>query len=122
LCINLMVAGQLISLAEAMVLANKAGLDLGQVGDVVTSSGINSNLIERKVENIVKNNYPPAFPLKHMHKDLGLMMNAAIDLEASIPVTAVTHQLFTAASASGYADEDFAAVFKVLTRMAGTKN
>jgi len=119
LCFNLMVAGQVISLAEAMILAGKAGLDLQQVGEVITSSGINSNLIERKVANIVADDYAPAFPLKHMHKDLGLMVNAAIDLDASLPTTAVTHQLYTAARASGYADEDFAAVFKILAAMAG---
>jgi 3-hydroxyisobutyrate dehydrogenase len=121
LCFNLMVAGQMISLAEAMVLAAKAGLDLKQVGEVVTSSGINSNLIERKVDNIVMNNYAPAFPLKHMHKDLGLMVNASIDLDASLPSTGLTHQLYTAARASGFAEEDFAAVFKVLAQMSGTE-
>jgi 3-hydroxyisobutyrate dehydrogenase-like beta-hydroxyacid dehydrogenase len=114
LCFNLMVAGQVISLAEAMVLAGKSGLDLKQVGEVVTSSGINSNLIERKVDNIVTDNYTPAFPLKHMHKDLGLMVKASIDLDASLPVTGLTHQLYTAARASGFAEDDFAAIFKTL--------
>ncbi len=121
LCFNLMVAGQVISLAEAMVLAAKAGLDLKQVGEVVTSSGINSKLIERKIDNIVMDNYAPAFPLKHMHKDLGLMVNASIDLDASLPTTGLTHQLYTAARASGFAEEDFAAVFKVLAQMSAVK-
>jgi 3-hydroxyisobutyrate dehydrogenase-like beta-hydroxyacid dehydrogenase len=67
------------------------------------------------------NNYAPAFPLKHMHKDLGLMVNASIDLDVSLPSTGLTHQLYTAARASGFAEEDFAAVFKVLARMSGTE-
>lgn len=121
LCFNLMVAGQVISLAEAMTLARKAGLDLKQVGDVVISSGINSNLIERKVANLVANDYSPAFPLKHMHKDLGLMVNTSIDLDASLPTTALTHQLYTAARASGFAEEDFAAIYKVLAGMSAVK-
>jgi 3-hydroxyisobutyrate dehydrogenase len=121
LCFNLMVAGQITSLAEAMILAAKSGLDLQQVGQVITSSGINSNLIERKVTNIVTDDYAPAFPLKHMLKDLGLMVNAADDAEASLPATAVNHQLFNAARASGYADEDFSAVFKILALLAGMK-
>lgn len=121
LCFNLMVAGQIISLAEAMVLAANAGLDLKQVGEVVTSSGINSNLIERKVDNIVTGNFAPAFPLKHMHKDLGLMVNASIDLDAALPSTGLTHQLYTAAKASGFGDDDFSAIFKVLREMAGRK-
>lgn len=120
LCFNLMVAGQIISLAEAMTLAGKSGLNLQQVGEVITSSGINSNLIERKVANIVAADYAPAFPLKHMHKDLGLMVDAAVDSEASLPTTAVMHQLYNAARACGYADEDFSAVYKILAGLAGS--
>jgi 3-hydroxyisobutyrate dehydrogenase-like beta-hydroxyacid dehydrogenase len=118
LCFNLMVAAQVISLAEAMTLARKAGLNLEQVGEVITSSGISSNLIARKANNIVEGDYPPAFPLKHMHKDLGLMIRTSMDLDAALPTTAVTHQLFTAARAMGFAEEDFAAVFKLLAEMA----
>jgi 3-hydroxyisobutyrate dehydrogenase-like beta-hydroxyacid dehydrogenase len=121
LCFNLMVAAQVTSLAEAMVLAMKAGLDLKQVGEVITSSGINSGLIERKVENIVTGSYAPAFPLKHMHKDLGLMVSTSIDLDASLPATGLTHQLYTAARASGFAEEDFSAIYKVLAQMSGVE-
>jgi 3-hydroxyisobutyrate dehydrogenase len=118
LCFNLMVAAQVISLAELMVLAGKSGLDLKQMGEVITSSGINSNLIERKVKNMAEGSFPPAFPLKHMHKDLGLMVQAGMALDTALPVTGVTHQIYTAASARGHADEDFAAVFAVLAEMA----
>lgn len=119
LCFNLMVAAQVESLAEAMALAAKGGLDLGQVGEVVTSSGISSNLIERKVEKITTGAYAPAFPLRHMNKDLGLMIETAKSLALALPATAVNHQLFNAAVARGHADEDFSAIYTLIAEMAG---
>ena len=119
LCFNLMVAAQVESLAEAMTLAAKGGLDLAKVGDVISASGINSNLIERKIQNIVSGEFAPAFPLRHMTKDLGLMNDTARELELALPSTAVIHQLFNAARARGLADKDFSAIFILLAEMAG---
>lgn len=119
LCFNLMVAAQVESLAEAMVLGAKGGLDLRQVGQVITASGINSNLIERKIEKITGGDYAPAFPLRHMHKDLGLMIDTAKSLGVALPTTAVNHQMFNAAKARGHADEDFSAIYPVIAEMAG---
>jgi 3-hydroxyisobutyrate dehydrogenase-like beta-hydroxyacid dehydrogenase len=119
LSLNLLVAAQIASLSEAMVLAAKGGLDLAQVGQVIASSGMVSNLIERKLGNIVGNDYQPAFPLKHMHKDLGLMVHTAATLGVALPATGVVHQLYTAARERGHAEEDSAAVYRLLAEMAG---
>lgn len=119
LSLNLLVAAQLVSLSEAMVLAAKGGMDLAQVSQVIASSGMVSNLIERKLGNIVGNDYQPAFPLKHMHKDLGLMVHTAATLGVALPATGVVHQLYTAARERGHAEEDSAAVYCLLAEMAG---
>lgn len=116
---NLMVAGQMTSLAEAMVLAAKGGLDLEQFGRMVTGSGISSNLIERKVRKIVEMDDSPAFPLKHMQKDLGLMVRTADMLGSALPATGVLHQMFTAARERGLADKDFAAIYWLMADLAG---
>jgi 3-hydroxyisobutyrate dehydrogenase-like beta-hydroxyacid dehydrogenase len=118
LCFNLVVAAQILSLAEAMALAAKGGLNLEEVGEVITSSGISSNLIERKVGNMAEGNFPPAFPLKHMHKDLGLMVQTGVAVDVALPATGVTHQIYTAAKARGHGDEDFSAIYAVLAQMA----
>jgi len=121
LSMNLLVAAQLASLCEAMVMASKAGLDLAQAGQIIASSGIASNLISRKVANIVKQDYTPAFALKHIHKDLGLIVRTAESVGAAIPVTSLIHQLYTAAREQGHGEEDSAALFYLLAEMAGLK-
>lgn len=121
LSMNLLVAAQLASLCEALVMAGKAGLDLALAGQIIASSGIASNLISRKVTNIVNNDFTPAFSLKHMHKDLGLMTQTADALGVALPVTSLIHQLYTAAKEKEHGEEDSVALFYLLAEMSGFK-
>ncbi len=119
LCVNLLVAAEMASLSEAMVLAAKGGLDLTALADVIRSTAIASALIDRKLRNIQEGRHPAAFPLKHMHKDLGLMIDQAHASGTPLPLTASAHELFTAAKARGLGEEDLSAIFKLLAEMAG---
>jgi len=119
LCFNLLVAAQVGSLAEAMVLAAKGGIKLEAMGTIIKSSGIVSNLIERKIGNIVAGDYSPAFPLKHLHKDLGLMTDTAHEIGAQLPATEAYYELFTRAKAAGLGEQDAVALYRQLAAMAG---
>ncbi len=119
LCVNLLVAAQVASLAEAMLLATKGGLDMTAMADVIRGAAVASPLVDRKLGNILDGRYPAAFPLKHMHKDVGLIIDQAHDSGTPLPLTGSAHQLFTAARARGLGEEDLSAVFKVLAEMAG---
>lgn len=119
---NLIVAAQVAALAEAMALTKKGGLDQNLVREVITSSGINSALIERKAENISTDQFVPAFPLKHMHKDLHLMVRTAEELGVPLPATGVIYQLFTTARDRGFAGLDFSAIYRLLAEMAEIGN
>ncbi len=119
LCFNLMVAAQVGSLAEAMTLAAKGGIPLEAMGTIIKSSGIVSNLIERKIGNIVAGDYAPAFPLKHLHKDLGLMTDTARQVGVQLPATDAYFDLFTRAKAAGLGEQDAVALYRQLASMAG---
>jgi 2-hydroxy-3-oxopropionate reductase len=119
LSMNLMVAAQLVCLSEAMVLAAKAGIDLKLVGEIITGSNIASSLMVRKVANIVEGNFQPAFSLRNMHKDLGLIMQNANDVGVALPASSVTHQLFIAAKERGFADADSSAIYNIMAELAG---
>jgi 3-hydroxyisobutyrate dehydrogenase-like beta-hydroxyacid dehydrogenase len=119
LCFNLMVASQLGSLAEAMALAVKGGLTPEAMGQVLKSSPVLSNLINRKIDTIVSGDFAPAFPLKHMHKDLGLMVGTARRMEARLPATEALFELFTQAEAAGLGELDAVAVYRQLASVAG---
>jgi 3-hydroxyisobutyrate dehydrogenase-like beta-hydroxyacid dehydrogenase len=122
LCVNLMVAAQITSLAEAMVLAGKGGLSPEALGTILRSSPLVSNLIERKIGPMASGDFAPAFPLKHLHKDLGLLSATAKDLGAPLPATEAIQALFDAARADGLGEMDSAAVYCRLASMAGLES
>ncbi|HET7009688.1 MAG TPA: NAD(P)-dependent oxidoreductase [Anaerolineales bacterium] len=121
LAFNLMVASQFQSLAEAMALAGSAGVDLGKLSEVIQATAVSSDLIRRKIANILGDNYAPAFPLKHMHKDLGLMLETGHALGVPLPATGAIHESFTAARSRGYGDLDAIAVFCLLAELSGSR-
>lgn len=121
LACNLMVAAQVFSMAEAMVLATKGGIARDKMGEIIAASGFVSALITRKIPNMVSGDYRPAFSVKNLHKDLELMVRAAHRQGMALPMTAVMHQMYCAAMAAGLADEDFAAIFKVMGGLAGMR-
>lgn len=119
LSMNLIVAAQLMCLSEAMVMAAKAGLDLSQVGQIISASNIASNLIARKINNIVNADFQPAFSLKNMQKDTSLILQNANSLGVALPAVSVIHALFTAAKERGYGEQDSSAIYCVLAELAG---
>jgi 3-hydroxyisobutyrate dehydrogenase-like beta-hydroxyacid dehydrogenase len=60
--------------------------------------------------------FPAAFPLKHMQKDLRLALRLAEEVSLPLFVTALAHELFKEASGRGLADADFAAVSRVIRK------
>ena len=68
-----------------------------------------------KGELIGKGDFSPAFPLKHMQKDLRLALGLGDILDQSLPSAAAANALFIRARAAGCGDEDFSAVYKTVT-------
>jgi 3-hydroxyisobutyrate dehydrogenase-like beta-hydroxyacid dehydrogenase len=121
LACNLMVAAQVFSMAEAMTLAAKGGIPLSRMGEIIAASGFVSGLIQRKIPNMVTGDYAPAFSVKNVHKDLELMVRTAHEQRMALPMAGMMHQMYCAAMASGMADQDFAAIFRVVGGLAGMK-
>jgi 3-hydroxyisobutyrate dehydrogenase-like beta-hydroxyacid dehydrogenase len=119
LSMNLLVASQVTALSEAMVMAAKAGLDLELVGRIIGESNLASNLISRKIPNIVNRNFKPAFSLKLMQKDLTLIIQSGENLGVALPTTSVTHQLYNSAKTRGHGEDDSSSIYCVLAEMAG---
>jgi 3-hydroxyisobutyrate dehydrogenase-like beta-hydroxyacid dehydrogenase len=118
LCFNLMVASQLGSLAEAMTLAVKGGLSPEALGQILKASPILSNLIDRKIGVVVSGDFTPAFPLKHMRKDLGLMVGTARRMGVQLPATEACFEIFNQAQNAGLGEQDAMAVYRQLASMA----
>jgi 3-hydroxyisobutyrate dehydrogenase-like beta-hydroxyacid dehydrogenase len=122
LCVNALLGLGLQALAEAIALGLKAGLDRDRFLDVLGSTVVLSASQRSKLENVRKEAYPPAFPLRLMLKDFGLILDAARFLSVAMPATAAAQEVYAGEAArqrgSGR-DEDFSSVVRAMEEIAG---
>jgi 3-hydroxyisobutyrate dehydrogenase-like beta-hydroxyacid dehydrogenase len=120
LCANTMLGLGMVALAEAVALGLKAGLRRERLLEVLGGTAVISPSQRSKLENVLKGEYPPAFPLRLMHKDFRLILDAAEDLSAAMPITAAAEQVYAVEvarqSAAGH-DEDFSSVVRAMEQM-----
>jgi 3-hydroxyisobutyrate dehydrogenase-like beta-hydroxyacid dehydrogenase len=118
---NLIVALEMEALAEGLVLAQKAGLDLKTVMEVVKVADFRSPLLVSNGQNILKRNFSPSFALKLMLKDAGLIKKFAESLVSPIPALRVVEKNLESAVALGFGQENASAVIKALEKQAGVE-
>jgi 3-hydroxyisobutyrate dehydrogenase len=86
--------------------------------EVLTSSALASPLLALKGEAVRRRDFEPHFAFKHMAKDIRLARAESAGLGAPHVVSDLLDALFSSGLDQGYADEDFAALVKVVERMA----
>ncbi|MDZ4798075.1 MAG: NAD(P)-dependent oxidoreductase [Bryobacteraceae bacterium] len=118
---NLVLSNILQAFNEGMVLATKAGVDPELMLDILENSAAKSGLIAFKAPYVLRRDFGTNFSVKWMHKDIGLMMESANELNVPLPLTGLTQQMFRAAIASGYGEEDICATIKVLEGITGVE-
>jgi 3-hydroxyisobutyrate dehydrogenase-like beta-hydroxyacid dehydrogenase len=119
LALNLMIGGTTQLLAEALVLAERHGLERAKVLEVVAGSAIGSPYLKYKQGTLLSGDYTSTFTARLLYKDLGLALDAGHDAGVPLPVTAVVQQLVEACIAQGMGDLDLAVLVPQLERSAG---
>lgn len=108
----------MIGVAEAFVLAKKAGLDLQAFSEAATHGAGDSWHLRTLGPKIIAGDFDPGFMAKHMRKDMRLAAQTAIALDSPAPVTALIGQLYGALIAAGIGEEGHHAIIKVIEQMA----
>src|SRR6266853_6597753 len=116
---NLIVALEMEALAEGLVLAQKAGLDLNTVMEVVKVADFRSPLLVSNGQNILKRDFSTSFALKLMLKDAGLIEKFAASLQSPIPALRVVQKNLESAVDLGFGKENASAVTMALEHEAG---
>src|SRR6195256_4626638 len=118
---NLIVALELEALSEGLVLAQKAGLDLDTVMEVVKVADFRSPLLVNNGQNILKRDFATSFALNLMLKDAGLIEKFSESLQSPIPALRVVEKNLESAVALGFGKENASAVIKALEKEAGVE-
>src|SRR5260370_15553241 len=73
-----------------------------------------SGVLDVKAPNLLKGEYVPSFPLRLMHKDLGLALDLANQLGVALPATAAARETYNYVKGAAKEDLDYSAVMKFL--------
>jgi L-threonate 2-dehydrogenase len=111
---NLLVALNSASVAEALTMATRGGLDAGLVVDVLGTGAATSRMLEVRGPLMVRGEFPAQMKLDLFMKDLHLIQEAAQAAGAVLPLTDVAERLYAATQAAGHGAEDLAVVITQL--------
>jgi L-threonate 2-dehydrogenase len=114
---NHLVAIHNVASAEAMVLAERAGLDPQMVVDLVSPGAGGSRMFQLRAPMMVKRAYEPAtMKVSIWKKDMAIIAEFAEQVGCATPMFTLTQPVYTEAMAMGLGDQDTASVFEVLRK------
>ena len=102
---------------EARALGIRAGIDAGQLYEVISNSAGASWMFQNRVPHILAGDYTPLSAVNIFVKDLGIVLDSARQLTFPLPLTSAAHQMYLATSACGLGGEDDSAVIKMFQRL-----
>ncbi len=120
-CNQIVAAVTLESVAEALTLARRNGVDPGKVRDALLGGFAWSKVLEVHGRRIVERDFRPGFKARLHHKDLRIVTEPAAQLGIGLPQSALVAQHLNALVGRGCGEEDSAAVAKVLETLSGLK-
>jgi len=112
LAMNAILALQVGVLAEALAIVKEAGLKEEGLVEVMQASMARSGVLDVKAPNMLKGEYKPSFPLRLMHKDLGLLLDLGNQLGVSLPTTAAAREVYNYVKGESKEDLDYSAVMR----------
>lgn len=112
LAMNAILALEVGAVAEAVGLVRRAGLAGEQLFEVLQSSMGRSALLDLKTPLMLKGDFKPSFPLRLMHKDLGLTLDLANQLGVALPTTAAVREVYNHVKGEATEDVDYSAVMR----------
>jgi len=116
---QLIVAGNIELLAEAIVFLEAYGVDLKAALDVLGGGLAGSTVLDRKGAGMLAREFQPGFRLSLHHKDLGIVTAAAREAGVVIPLGAVVSQLVAAMVARGDGGLDHSGLLKLVQELSG---
>jgi 3-hydroxyisobutyrate dehydrogenase-like beta-hydroxyacid dehydrogenase len=121
LAMNLQIAMIFEGFAEALTLATKLGVDTQQLVSLIESTMVRSGVVEYKAPFILQRDFTANFPLRLMHKDIRLTLEAAKESRVKLPGLETVEEIYEMATEDGHQDLDYAATLTLLEKWAGVQ-
>jgi 3-hydroxyisobutyrate dehydrogenase-like beta-hydroxyacid dehydrogenase len=118
---NLLVAIHNVAAAEALVLAESAGLDPALTLRVLSDSAGTSRMLEVRGPAMLSGDYSSGVSNRVFQKDLSLIHNFAAAHTVPTPLFALSAEVHQAATAKGFGELDTASVYEIVASLAGVE-
>jgi 3-hydroxyisobutyrate dehydrogenase len=117
LCNQLVVAGTMIGVCEALLYASKSGLDCNQLIAAIRPGAAGCWTLDNLAPRIVKGDDAPGFMVDHFIKDLGIAVKEAEALQLDLPGLKLAHDLYTETQKIGHGQSGTQALIHALESM-----
>lgn len=116
-CNQLLVGTTTAALAEAAELAERSGMDVVALFEVLSGGLAGSAVLNVVGPRIAAKEYAPTGPAKFMHKDLGFVLDSARAARSAVPMATAGHALYGTLKDQGLGDQDLAVVRESIARL-----
>jgi 2-hydroxy-3-oxopropionate reductase len=120
-CNQIICAAQMVAMSEALITAQKAGVDPVRVVEAIKGGAAQMWTLDVKPPRLFAGNRNPGFKAYMQHKDLSIVLDTARTYGIPLPMTAVVQQLFTAMLQMGLSEQDNSAVIAVYESLTGVQ-
>ncbi|MFN8562768.1 MAG: NAD(P)-binding domain-containing protein [Anaerolineae bacterium] len=120
-CNQIIVGAQMVALAEALITAQKAGVDPSRVVDAIKGGAAQMWTLDVKPPRLFAGNRNPGFKAYMQHKDHGIIIDTAKTYGIPVPMSALVMQLYTAMLEQGNRELDNSAIISVYESLTGIK-
>ncbi|MET7568502.1 NAD(P)-dependent oxidoreductase [Streptomyces sp. NPDC005492] len=121
-CNQLVVAGTLVALAEAVLLGERGGLAPADLLEVLAGGLASSEVLTQKHRHLAEGDFTPSGPARYLLKDLGFVLDSAADTDVALPLSATVAGLYAAVDAHGLGDLDNSVVLQLLREGAPSRD
>jgi len=116
---QVILAGTYVGVAEGIVLAIKAGLDVDRLVAALGGGAAQSWVLANRSGRMAANDYPLGFKVSLHRKDLGIALQLARETGTALPISALVEQLELGLIGRGHGDDDVSAVARTIRELSG---
>ena len=118
-CNQLIVGTTTAALAEAAELAERSGMDVAALYEVLAGGLAGSRVLDVVGPRLAAKDYEPTGPAKFMHKDLSFVLESADAVGAAVPMASAGVELYAELKRQGLGDRDLAVVRQTISNLSG---
>jgi 3-hydroxyisobutyrate dehydrogenase len=117
MCNQIMIAGTMVGMCEALLYGHKAGSNLETMVETIRGGAAGCWSLDNYAPRILKRDFSPGFVVEHFIKDMGIALAEADRMQIALPGLALVHQLYSIVRAQGHGRRGTQALMLALEEM-----